>query len=223
MQILNYTNVYKSIKSTTIENGIKRALSTGDFGINKINVRVGVAQVLNRMTYASILSHLRRINTPVEKSGKMVPPRKLAPSSWGFLCPVETPEGPTVGVVKNLSVMTHITIISDSSSLYSRTYMSGNGTSATSARGTGEAQGYTTAGTTSNLSNVGLLNIMNYSNATTFKTFIGRENLPASAVQATVGLYRSTSSITTVSFLSPSATATIAVGSVFTLYGIKAA
>jgi DNA-directed RNA polymerase II subunit RPB2 len=61
---------------------------------------------------------LRRINTPVEKSGKMVPPRKLAPSSWGFLCPVETPEGPTVGVVKNLSVMTHITIISDSSSLY---------------------------------------------------------------------------------------------------------
>lgn len=112
---------------------------------------------------------------------------------------------------------------SDSSSLYSRTYMSGNGTSATSARGTGEAQGYTTADTTSNLSNVGLLNIMNYSNATTFKTFIGRENLPASAVQATVGLYRSTSAITTVSFLSPSATATIAVGSVFTLYGIKAA
>jgi len=117
-QILNYTNVYKSIKSTTIENGIKRALSTGDFGINKINVRVGVAQVLNRMTYASILSHLRRINTPVEKSGKLVAPRKLAPSSWGFLCPVETPEGPTVGVVKNLSVMTHVTIISDSSSLY---------------------------------------------------------------------------------------------------------
>ncbi len=117
-QILNHTNVYKSIKSTTIENGIKRALSTGDFGINKVNVRVGVAQVLNRMTYASILSHLRRINTPVEKSGKMVPPRKLAPSSWGFLCPVETPEGPTVGVVKNLSVMTHVTTISDSSSLY---------------------------------------------------------------------------------------------------------
>lgn len=112
---------------------------------------------------------------------------------------------------------------SDSSSLYSRTYMSGNGTSASSARGTGEAQGYTTADTTSNLSNVGLLNIMNYSNATTFKTFIGRENLPASSVQATVGLYRSTSAITTVSFLSPSATATIAVGSTFTLYGIKAA
>ena len=117
-QIINHTNIYKLIKSTTIENGIKRALSTGDFGIKQINVRVGVAQVLNRMTYASILSHLRRINTPVEKSGKMVPPRKLANSSWGYLCPAETPEGPTVGVVKNLSYMAHITIVPDSSSLY---------------------------------------------------------------------------------------------------------
>jgi hypothetical protein len=112
---------------------------------------------------------------------------------------------------------------SDSSSLYSRTYLTGNGSSISSSRGTGEAQGYTTADTTTNLSNVGLLNIMNYSNTTTFKTFLGRENLPASSVQATIGLYRSTSAISTVSFLSPSATATIAVGSTFTLYGIKAA
>jgi DNA-directed RNA polymerase II subunit RPB2 len=117
-QILNHTNIYKSVKSNTIENGIKRALSTGDFGINKINVKVGVAQVLNRLTYPSILSHLRRINTPIEKSGKMVPPRRLAPSSWGYLCPVETPEGPTVGVVKSLSIMTHVTIFSDSTALY---------------------------------------------------------------------------------------------------------
>ena len=112
---------------------------------------------------------------------------------------------------------------SDSSSLYSRTYMSGNGTSASSARGSSETQAYTSADTSANLTNIGLLNIMNYSNTTTFKTFIGRESQPSGASQATVGLYRSTSAITTVSFLSPSATATIAVGSVFTLYGIKAA
>lgn len=112
---------------------------------------------------------------------------------------------------------------SDSTALYSRTYVTGNGTSASSARGTGETQGYTTAGTTTNLTNIGQLNIMNYSNTTTFKTFLGRETLPSGAAQATVGLYRSTSAITTVSFLSPSATATIAAGSIFTLYGIKAA
>ncbi len=117
--IINNTNIYKIIKSTTIENGLKRALATGDFGIKQTNSnKVGVAQVLNRLTYISSLSHLRRINTPIDKSGKLIPPRKLHNSSWGFLCPAETPEGAAVGVVKNLSYLTHITVSSDSTSLY---------------------------------------------------------------------------------------------------------
>ena len=117
--IINLTNIYKIIKSTTIENGLKRALATGDFGIKHINSnKVGVAQVLNRLTYISSLSHLRRINTPIDKSGKLIPPRKLHNSSWGYLCPAETPEGAGVGVVKNLSYMTHITNPTQSSSLY---------------------------------------------------------------------------------------------------------
>ena len=117
--IINSTNIYKIIKSTTIENGIKRALATGDFGIKQINSnKVGVAQVLNRLTYISSISHLRRVNTPIDKSGKLVPPRRLHNSSWGFLCPAETPEGGSVGIVKNLSYMTHITIPSNSNALY---------------------------------------------------------------------------------------------------------
>ena len=95
--IINSTNIYKIIKSTTIENGIKRALATGDFGIKQTNSnKVGVAQVLNRLTYVSSLSHLRRVNTPIDKSGKLVPPRRLHNSSWGFLCPAECfdPETP---------------------------------------------------------------------------------------------------------------------------------
>ena len=113
--ILNLTNIYKIIKSTTIENGLKRALATGDFGIKQTNSnKVGVAQVLNRLTYISSLSHLRRCNTPIDKSGKLIPPRKLHNTSWGFLCPAETPEGASVGVVKNLSYMTTISINSNS-------------------------------------------------------------------------------------------------------------
>lgn len=119
LNIINPTNIYKIIKSTTIENGFKRALATGDFGIKHTNSnKVGVAQVLNRLTYVSSLSHLRRISTPTDKSGKLVPPRKLHNTSWGFLCPAETPEGASVGIVKNLSYMTHITIHSNSMSLY---------------------------------------------------------------------------------------------------------
>ena len=116
--ILNATNIYKIIKSTTIENGIKRALSTGDFGIKQVSSnKVGVAQVLSRLTYASSLSHSRRISTPIDKSGKLVPPRMLHNTSWGFLCPAETPEGQSVGVVKNLSYMTHVTVASNTDSI----------------------------------------------------------------------------------------------------------
>jgi hypothetical protein len=82
------TNIYKIIKSTTIENGLKRALATGDFGVKHTtnSNKVGVAQVLNRLTYVSSLSHARRISTPTDKSGKLIPPRKLHNSSWGYLC-----------------------------------------------------------------------------------------------------------------------------------------
>ena len=117
--IINFTNICKIIKSTTIENGLKRALATGDFGIKHTNSnKVGVAQVLNRLTYVSSLSHARRISTPTDKSGKLIPPRKLHNTSWGMICPAETPEGQSVGIVKNLSYMTHITIHSNSLSLY---------------------------------------------------------------------------------------------------------
>jgi DNA-directed RNA polymerase beta subunit len=95
--IINQTNIYKIVKSTTIENGIKRALSTGDFGIKHVNSnKVGVAQVLNRLTYVSSLSHARRISTPTDKSGKLIPPRKLHNTTWGFVCPAECfdPETP---------------------------------------------------------------------------------------------------------------------------------
>jgi DNA-directed RNA polymerase II subunit RPB2 len=116
--IINATNINKIIKSLTIENGIKNALSTGNFGLKHTNHKMGVAQVLNRMTYVSSLSHSRRISTPIDKSGKLIPPRKLHNTSWGYICPVETPEGQSVGVVKNLSYMAHITIHSNSSPLY---------------------------------------------------------------------------------------------------------
>jgi DNA-directed RNA polymerase II subunit RPB2 len=119
LNIVNPTNIYKIIKSTTVENGFKRALATGDFGVKQVNsTKVGVAQVLNRLTYISSLSHLRRVNTPIDKSGKLVPPRRLHSTSWGFVCPAETPEGGSVGVVKNLSYMAQVTIPCNSSALY---------------------------------------------------------------------------------------------------------
>ena len=75
-EIVNATNLYKIFKSTTIEAGLKYGLATGNWGIKSTSNKVGIAQVLSRLTFNSTLSHLRRVNTPTEKTGKLVPPRK---------------------------------------------------------------------------------------------------------------------------------------------------
>lgn len=71
--------------------------------------KAGVSQVLNRLTYASSLSHLRRSNTPLARTGKQAKPRQLHNSHWGMVCPAETPEGQAVGLVKNMALMAYIT------------------------------------------------------------------------------------------------------------------
>lgn len=115
INVINKVNINKIFKSTIIDSGLKYGLATGNWGIRNNKTKQGVAQVLNRMTYNATLSHLRRINTPVEKTGKLIQPRKLHSTQWGVICPAETPEGVSVGLVKNMSMVSSITIASNSS------------------------------------------------------------------------------------------------------------
>ena len=108
-QIINELNISKIIKPNYIENILRSALATGNWGMKNTINRQGVSQVLNRLTFMSTLSHLRRISTPIDSSGKLIGPRKLQNTQWGYICPSETPEGHSIGVVKNLSVTCEIT------------------------------------------------------------------------------------------------------------------
>ncbi|WAR21447.1 RPB2-like protein [Mya arenaria] len=67
-------------------------------------------EVLNRLTFASTLSHLRRLNSPIGRDGKLARPRQLHNTQWGMICPAETPEGGAVGLVKNLALMSYISV-----------------------------------------------------------------------------------------------------------------
>lgn len=71
--------------------------------------RTGVVQLLGRFNTITTLSHLRRVNTPLERVGKVSKPRALHASHYGYLCPVETPEGPSCGLIKNLAIGAHVT------------------------------------------------------------------------------------------------------------------
>ena len=112
-------------------------------------------------------------------------------------------------------------INSDTGTNYGRTYMFGNGTSASSGRNTSAAAalGYYWSSTT--VCNT-IFHFMNYSNTTTFKTMLTRNNNPGNSTYAGVGTWRSTSAITRLD-MTPTASAQWSSGSTFTLYGISCA
>jgi DNA-directed RNA polymerase beta subunit len=119
-EIVNINNINKIIKSTILDVCLKSSLATGSFGSGKIGgpSKIGVSQVLNRLNYTSAISHLRRISTPIEKTGKLIAPRKQHNSQWGFVCPCETPEGHGVGVIKNMASTTAISIFGSPITVY---------------------------------------------------------------------------------------------------------
>ncbi|CAH1783667.1 unnamed protein product [Owenia fusiformis] len=105
-------NLELAIKTRIITDGLKYSLATGNWGDQKKAhaARAGVSQVLNRLTFASTLSHLRRLNSPIGRDGKLARPRQLHNTLWGMICPAETPEGQAVGLVKNLALMAYISV-----------------------------------------------------------------------------------------------------------------
>nr|UWK20544.1 RNA polymerase II subunit 2 [Trichoderma rodmanii] len=112
-------NLAVGIKPGTLSNGLKYSLATGNWGDQKkaMSSTAGVSQVLNRYTFASTLSHLRRTNTPIGRDGKLAKPRQLHNTHWGLVCPAETPEGQACGLVKNLSLMCYVSVGSPSEPL----------------------------------------------------------------------------------------------------------
>lgn len=69
----------------------------------------GVSQAMDRLTYLSALSHLRRVALERVPEGKALGARRQHMSSFGYICPSETPSGgPKIGVVKNLAILTRI-------------------------------------------------------------------------------------------------------------------
>tara|TARA_Y100000741_G_C18262385_1_gene560961 strand:- start:4945 stop:8418 length:3474 start_codon:yes stop_codon:yes gene_type:complete len=108
---LEYTNLGDMINHKKITGAFKYAFSTGNWGVQRGNTaQTGVAQMMSRMTSVASISNLRRINTPINREGKAPKPRQLHYTSWGIVCPVETPEGTSCGLVKNLAMMSHVRI-----------------------------------------------------------------------------------------------------------------
>ena len=93
-----------SMRADVFTERIRHAISTG----NWTGGRTGVSQILDRNSYLSTVSHLRRVSSPLSRTEPHFEARDLHPTQWGRFCPNETPEGHNCGLVKNLSVSVNV-------------------------------------------------------------------------------------------------------------------
>lgn len=107
---------------------------------------------------------------------------------------------------------------SDTGTNYSHTQVLGNGTTSTSSRTSNNTYARF-AFCNNDYNSCSFLQIMNYSNTTTFKTYLSKISLPDYQTLSAIGLWRSTSPITSIRLTMESAV-NISAGSNFTLYGI---
>jgi DNA-directed RNA polymerase subunit B len=85
------------------------AIATGNWGRRL----VGVSQLLERTNYLSTISHLRRIQSTLSRSQANFEARDLHPTQWGRIDPSESPEGSNCGLVKNMTLLTQVSVTAD--------------------------------------------------------------------------------------------------------------
>ena len=101
-------NIYKLISNLIIAQTFAKSLK-GMWGIaDEEDPELGKVQDLARISYIGFMSHLRRVNMPLDRSIKVTAPHKLHAQQYGVMCPFETPDGGSVGYMKNLALLTKI-------------------------------------------------------------------------------------------------------------------
>ncbi len=87
------------VRADVLTERLLHPLATG----NWVGGRTGVSQLMDRTDHMSVVSHLRRVISPLSRSQPHFEARDLHPTQWGRICPSETPEGPNCGLVKNFA------------------------------------------------------------------------------------------------------------------------
>jgi DNA-directed RNA polymerase II subunit RPB2 len=101
----NYRDIFS--ENRVLETGFRKAFK-GNWGSTEHTKRIGAVQDLNRLSFNSALSHLRKTNLAVNAGAKLVGPRVLNGSQWGIFDPIDTPDGGNIGLHKQLTIMSYV-------------------------------------------------------------------------------------------------------------------
>ena len=102
-------NIYKLISAMIVTDTFSKSLK-GRWGLSTDeDPELGKVQDLSRISYIGYMSHLRRVNIPIDRSIKITGPHRLHSQQWGMMCPFESPDGGSIGYLKNLSLLAKIT------------------------------------------------------------------------------------------------------------------
>jgi len=102
------TNIDEIFKNRIVEDGFKKAMK-GNWGATTRTKKLGVVQDINRLSWNSFMSQLRKINLDLGGTEKIVAPRLLNSSQWGIIDPVDTPDGGNIGTHKHIAIGAFIT------------------------------------------------------------------------------------------------------------------
>jgi len=105
---LIFSNYREIFAERIVDQGIKKAFK-GSWGAQTHTKRVGIVQDLNRLSFNSALCHLRKINLPLDSSSKVVGPRILHNSHWGYFDFIDTPDGANIGLHKTFAMTAYMT------------------------------------------------------------------------------------------------------------------
>ena len=103
--LININNRKYIFDTNIITEGMVKSLR-GNWGLLNDPIKMGIVQDLSRLSYLGYLSHVRRINTPLDRSTKLLEPHRLGGTQFGSACPIESPDGASIGLIKHYPVMT---------------------------------------------------------------------------------------------------------------------
>lgn len=98
-------NINTVVRPGAITERIRFAMSTG----NWIGRATGVSKFMDRTNFLAPLTDLRKVKSPLDKNRELYEARDVHGTHWGRLCPIETPDGPQCGLVKNLALLSEVT------------------------------------------------------------------------------------------------------------------